>query len=436
MPSNSHFISRRAAIIGSLIAPVVARAATNGAASPLSVAALEQQAQKRVAAKARVTLVEPSSRLFAGIDSLEPAGSGLVPNYVRAIATLPKMARPMAHLFKTFISDGALPSETKLAMALRIAQVNSSPYTAAHVERLLRATERGKIVLAALKSNQTGTLTAAEQRALAWAEESSQHVDALSDAEFQTARGSFNDAQVVEIAFTSCFFNYFTRFTEALNLPVESWVGGTSPAPLKTVPPDPARVSLVSDEEMRATEAAIAASKNASSPNASWNIGIANSQRAMLHAPAMYAAWRQFGTAAQEYASVSREIKLQVSFAVSTANGCRYCTIHQVLGLRRLGVSPSKLMAMQKDDSALSPEELAAVVFARKLTAEPGNTTDDDYQRLRTTFKEQGAIEVLMQTCNFAFMNRFTDGLRLPSEDEAVKVYRETYGTDWQRKKK
>jgi hypothetical protein len=29
--------------------------------------------------------------------------------------------------------------------------------------------------------------------------------------------------------------------------------------------------------------------------------------------------------------------KIQVSFAVSMANGCRYCTMHQVVGLRRLG---------------------------------------------------------------------------------------------------
>jgi len=38
---------------------------------------------------------------------------------------------------------------------------------------------------------------------------------------------------------------------------------------------------------------------------------------------------------------------------------------------------------------------------------------------------------VLLQTCNFAFMNRFTDGLQLPSEDEAIKVYLETYGAAW-----
>ena len=37
----------------------------------------------------------------------------------------------------------------------------------------------------------------------------------------------------------------------------------------------------------------------------------------------------------------------------------------------------------------------------------------------------------MLQTCTFAFMNRFTDGLQLPSEDEAIRVYQETYGATW-----
>ena len=28
-------------------------------------------------------------------------------------------------------------------------------------------------------------------------------------------------------------------------------------------------------------------------------------------------------------------------------------------------------------------------------------------------------------------MNRFTDNLGLPSEDEAVRIYRDVYGKDW-----
>jgi alkylhydroperoxidase family enzyme len=85
-------------------------------------------------------------------------------------------------------------------------------------------------------------------------------------------------------------------------------------------------------------------------------------------------------------------------------------------------------MAMKKDDSQLSPRELTAVEYARKLTRAPNSTTDADYQKLKDVFGEQGALEVVMQTANFAYMNRFTDGLRLPSEDEGVKIYQEVYG--------
>jgi AhpD family alkylhydroperoxidase len=143
----------------------------------------------------------------------------------------------------------------------------------------------------------------------------------------------------------------------------------------------------------------------------------------------MAAAWRAFG-AGNGTSTVGREILLQVSFAVSMANGCRYCTIHQVVGLRRLGVDPTKLLAMEKDDQALTPREKTAVVFARKLTAAPAETTDADYATLVGEFGATGALEVLLQTCNFSFMNRFTDGLHLPSEDEAIRIYREVYGRD------
>jgi alkylhydroperoxidase family enzyme len=91
----------------------------------------------------------------------------------------------------------------------------------------------------------------------------------------------------------------------------------------------------------------------------------------------------------------------------------------------------SKLMAMKKDDDALTPRERTAVFFARKLTRDPVSVTDADYATLSKEFGNRGASDVLLQTCAFAFMNRFTDGLRLPSEDEAVRTYREVYGSNW-----
>jgi alkylhydroperoxidase family enzyme len=75
------------------------------------------------------------------------------------------------------------------------------------------------------------------------------------------------------------------------------------------------------------------------------------------------------------------------------ANGCRYCTMHQVVGLRRLGVDPTKLLAMEKDDAALTAREKTAVLFARKLSATPWASTDADYAALGKEFQDQGALE-------------------------------------------
>ena len=78
--------------------------------------------------------------------------------------------------------------------------------------------------------------------------------------------------------------------------------------------------------------------------------------------------------------------------------------------------------------NVISFQLLSDLRFARKLTRAPNSITDADYSSLLENFGEQGALEIVMQTANFAFMNRFTDGLRLPSEDEGVRIYQEIYG--------
>ncbi|HEX4948998.1 MAG TPA: hypothetical protein VFZ34_20135 [Blastocatellia bacterium] len=104
--------------------------------------------------------------------------------------------------------------------------------------------------------------------------------------------------------------------------------------------------------------------------------------------------------------------------------------------MRRLNVDHTKLMAMAKDDAALTPRELTAVKFARKISLTPAQLTKADYDALVKEFTPQGALEVLLQCSNFAYMNRFTDSLRLPSEDEAIQTYQETYGKSFEEVRK
>ncbi len=421
-------------VLYSVVALAQPFTAAAAAPAPLArLADLEAQARTRTSAVARVPLAAPGADVFRGLDSFEPAGSGRVPNYVRALASVkPATAKPFAHLLKTFAYAGNLPPALKLAMAVRIAQVNRSAYGVAYLSRLLRATgSDGDALLAKIRANQVDTLTPADRLAIRWAELQTQDIHGMSDEEFRQLRGYYTDSDIVELTFTVCVFNYFARMVDGLGLPVEPWVldAGAKPAAPPTWTRDqvPPRVALISDQELAATREAGRAQTAAAT--AGPGLGMLNAQRAMLRVPALAQAWNDFG-AANGNSLVGREILLQVSFAVSMANGCRYCTMHQVVFLRRLGVDPTKLLAMEKDDSALNPREKTAVVFARKLTANASGVTDADYKALRAEFQEQGALEVLLQTCNFSFMNRFTDGLHLPSEDEAIKVYREVYGRD------
>jgi AhpD family alkylhydroperoxidase len=391
------------------------------AAPPLApVHELAQHARERVKASARAPLGDV-------------AISAPAPNYLRATAgTMPQIVHPLRMLVEAVLYRGALSTETKAAMGLRVAQVNASPYVAAHMMRLLRASDSGRRLLTAIERADLRGVDRADALAVDYAEALSREVHAVTDDQFARTRVVYNDAEIVELTLTSAFFNFFTRYVEALHLPVEAWALDDSvPVPSSYRPPrSVARVALLSNDEVDAAAAALSTARAAGPPaGGGLGLGMANSQRAMLQSPDLALAWRAFGAGVREHEVVSRAIKLQVSLAVSTANSCRYCTLHQVLGLRRLGVEPAKLMALQKDDRALAPSEAIAVRFARRLTAAPGGITDADYAPLRTEFGERGAIEVVLQTCTFAFMNRVTDGLRLPSEDEAVRVYQETYGT-------
>jgi AhpD family alkylhydroperoxidase len=398
-------------------------------ATALGTDALLKSARARVGVAARAPLA-PAGSLTAE----QRLGGAEAPAYVRALGQMPHAMGPMADLARTMLYEGALPMEVKAAMGLRTAQVNRSPYVAAHMVRLLRSSERGKELLNALQpaAPRLDSLDTPSRIALAYAEALTRSVHGVTDEDFAATRAVYDDAEIVELTLLTCFFNYFTRYAEALRLPVEPWtLDSAGPAAPSRSRDGKARVALISDAEMAATAEAVEAAKDRATQARGLGLGIANSQRAMLRSPVVSRAWRAYGTAVRSDEAVGRDIKLQVSFAVSVANECRYCTLHQVLGLRRLGVDPAKLVAMKKDDSALTPREAVAVRFARKLTNAPDSITDADYAALKAEFGERGALEVLLQTCGFAFMNRFTDGLLLPSEDEAIRVYQETYGSSW-----
>ena len=418
---------RKLAVFGLAICLVASLGAVQELGLP-ALADLTKQAVREQSSTARIPLAAAADEVFRDVDLFDPAGSGRVPNYLRALATIPGTVKPYAAAFKAMLYGGTVEPETKMAMGLQVGRTLKSPYAVVHLKRILASTERGRELLRHLESG--AAVRPDQQLAVRYAAWLTTDVHGVDDERFKQVRAYFNDAQIVELTMVVSFFNYFTRMEEALNLPVESWaLDSTVPASSKKFSRYPARIGLISDEQMEWAARTVGARRTSGTAD---GFGLVNSQRAMNLVPDITAAWRAFTGTTGTDAVVSRELKLHVSFAVSMANGCRYCTLHQVQGLRRLGVNPEKLLKMQKDDSVLTAQELSVVSFARKLTRDPVSVTDGDYAKLRSEFGDRGALELILQTCNFAFMNRFTDNLGLPSEDEAIRVYREVYGTDFQ----
>jgi AhpD family alkylhydroperoxidase len=399
------------------------------------VATLEKQARTQVGAKARVDLSAPITGLVDPADSLEPAGSQNVPNYVKAFASRPGAPAAFAHVVRTFVYGGLVQPEIKMGMALRVAQLNSNPYLAAHAKRLLRSTDDGKTILAAIAADKIASLPVEQRLALTYADELSPEFGGVDDRTFREVRGYYNDSQIVELTLSVCFFNYFTRLAEGLNLPVEEWVLQTPAHPdVPVFHPYAGRVPFLTDAHLALLnwDQDPPMKEMAERTKAGMDMYLPNSERTMLWSPNLPEAWWAFNSIASKTPSpLPRTIRGYVTFAVATSNGCRYCTLHTLLGLRHAGVDPAKLLAMKKDDSQLSLEELTAVQFARKITRRPGTTTDADWSKLVMAFGEREAEDILLGACGMNYLNRFNDAMHSPSEDNAIQTYREVYGGDW-----
>lgn len=362
---------------------------------------------------------EPAEGEREGIKlAFEPVDGDRYPNYLRAWSRIAGGPEAMAHLCATVLYGGTVEPEKKMAMGLAIARKERSDYAAAHMTRLLGATESGRQLMRAVHEDEVlSKLSERERLAIRYARELTHEVSGFNDACFRELRGWFQEPEIIELTMVVSFFSYFNRTVEPLNLPIESWASYPAEKRFRadrTDDPRPeARVALLSDGEIRLLADRVR-DDAPSSPMTGERI--ANSMRAMSRVPDMRVAWMELFAVWRDRPVIGEAMQHYISNEVSYVNECHYCKTHQVQKLFNTGVSIDHIARAVDDPGSLPDAERLAVTVAREITLDPTALTDARYAELRKTFGEVGAFEVLQVIARFNFMNRFTSGLGLPAE--------------------
>lgn len=137
--------------------------------------------------------------------------------------------------------------------------------------------------------------------------------------------------------------------------------------------------------------------------------------RAMAHRPEVLKNFPPLYTAVVGPGSVARRVKVMVYLACSYANTCAFCIASNLPGARKAGVTEEELRALEAEkDEVFSPDERAAIAYARELTRTAHAETTR--AELRAHYNDEQIVEITLVIGISNLTNRFNNGLGILPE--------------------
>ena len=152
---------------------------------------------------------------------------GRVSNAIRVAAHSPKVAQPlvgfMVSALRTEVS-GILEMRVKALVILKTSMLNGCAYCIGHNSALGRSLgfEEDEIDAISKDYSSSDYFSPAEKAAIHWAECLTERTYRKHPEAMAQLKLYFSDAQIVEITMVSGFFNFWNRFTDALEIDIES----------------------------------------------------------------------------------------------------------------------------------------------------------------------------------------------------------------------
>ncbi len=127
--------------------------------------------------------------------------------------------------------------------------------------------------------------------------------------------------------------------------------------------------------------------------------------------------------------TLDNTFKVKLFWITSRANNCYYCLGHQEHKLASAGVTDDGIAALDSDWAIFTPAEQAAFAFTKKLTYEPNKVNAKDIEDLKKHYTPNQILEMTIAVAGFNSMNRWTDGLNIPGEENG-NFFRKEGGPD------
>ena len=152
---------------------------------------------------------------------------------------------------------------------------------------------------------------------------------------------------------------------------------------------------------------------------------VPNFYRTISHAPWLTMLLLPFNAAVQRQwpgSRLSGRVKELVVIKTSHVNGCRYCYAHNTALGQAAGITDDEIAEISTDDylqsKTLSEAEKAAVQWAEAVTLNTAAKRDDLFGTMKRLFTDAEIVEITMVSAMFNMINRLTDSLQVPVEQQ------------------
>ena len=115
-----------------------------------------------------------------------------------------------------------------------------------------------------------------------------------------------------------------------------------------------------------------------------------------------------------------------IAVIVSAANDCPYCIRHHEEALLFYWKDEERVSKLSTipTEAGLSEEELALCLFAKKLTQQPGQSTQEDIIKLQEMgWEDRAILDATQVVAYFNFVNRMVLALGVTFTEEEAKGY-------------